>query len=81
VHRFITSVNGLCAIGLCVAGVMAVSMEGHVVSELLRHSESLGHSESCDILSPVRFSLSARRYSRIAAATGVLHYCPQHDKW
>lgn len=59
---------------MCVAGVVAVSTEGHDVSESLRHSESLGHSESWDILSPVRHSLSARRHSRIAAENGVLQW-------
>jgi hypothetical protein len=73
-YKFITSVNGLHVSGLYVAGVMVVSMEGHDISE------SLGHSESWNILSPGRHSLSARRYSRIAAENGVLNYRP-HDKW
>jgi hypothetical protein len=57
---------------VCVAGVVVVSVEGHDVSESLGLSESLGHSESWDILSPVRHSLSARWCSRIAAENGVL---------
>jgi hypothetical protein len=67
VYKFITSVNELYIIGLYVAGVVVVSVEGYDVSESLGHSESLCHSESWDILSPVRHSLSVRRYSRIAA--------------
>jgi hypothetical protein len=58
---FVTSVNGLCVTGLCAAGVVIVSVEGHDISE------------SWDILSPVTHSLSARRHSRIAAENGVLH--------
>jgi hypothetical protein len=51
---------------------MAISVEGPDVSELLGLSESSGHSESWDILSPVRHSLSARRHSRVAAENGAL---------
>jgi hypothetical protein len=56
-----------------VAGVVVISVEGPDVSESLGLSESLGHSESWDILSPVRHSLSTRWYSRIAAENEVLH--------
>jgi hypothetical protein len=56
-----------------VAGVVVISVEGPEVSESLGLSESLGHFESWAILSPMRHSLSARRYSRIAAENGVLH--------
>ena len=56
-----------------VADVVVVSVEGHAVSESLGLSESVCHSESWDILSPVRHSLSARQYSKIAAENGVLH--------
>jgi hypothetical protein len=65
---------------VCAAGVVVVSVEGHDVSESLEHSESLGHSESWDMLSPMRHSLSARRYSRIAEENRALH-CHPHDKW
>jgi hypothetical protein len=51
-------------IGLCVAGVIVVSFEGLDISELW------------DIVSPMRHSLSARRYSRIAAKMG---YCIGND--
>jgi hypothetical protein len=49
-------------IGLCVAGVAVVSFEG------------LDISESWDIVSPMRHSLSDRRHSRIAVENGVLQH-------
>jgi hypothetical protein len=64
-----------------VAGVVVVSVEGHDVSESLGLPESLEHSESWDILSLMRHSLSARRYSRIAAENRVLHYHPHDKRW
>ena len=47
-HWFITGVTGPCVFRVYGAGVVAVSIEGPDISELL------GHSESRDILSPVR---------------------------
>jgi hypothetical protein len=47
-------------IGLYVAGVVVVSFEG------------LDISESWDIVSPVRHSLSARRHSRIPVENGAV---------